>query len=298
VWRSCEWQRGAPLRSKRLGRVFVSGNYPIAASRDRVPAVSRAFRILLSIGLLLALAPREANAETFTRRSFVLPSGSVELTGMPARPVVLGLDISDDGDFEPFHAPLHLYFGVATDLTLGITHEVGPFYPNGGPCFNCDRVYNDVGLSILFNLVRSRNFDLELSFAAPQFTQFRPDLFVAVRGGVLGRANLGDTVALVFDPSLQIGLSNRSEGNGDYLWLPFWFYFQVTDSVAPFVGSGLGGGVEGFFSHMEIPLEGGVIVEVSQNVDLGGVFQFHNLFGDGGSFAWRQLGLLGRFRFN
>jgi hypothetical protein len=102
----------------------------------------------------------------------------------------------------------------------------------------------------------------------------------------------------VFDPSLQIGLSNRSLGNRDYLWLPFWFYFQVTDSVAPFVGSGLGGGVEGFFSHMEIPLEGGVTVAVSQNVDLGGVLQFHNLFGDGGSFAWRQLGLLGRFRFN
>lgn len=260
--------------------------------------MSRASRILLAVALLLALAPREATAEPFTRRSFVIPSGSVELTGMPARPVVLGLGVSDENTFEPFHAPLHLYLGVATDLMLGITHEVGPFYPYGGPCFNCDRVYNDVGFSILFNLVRSAGFDLTLSFAAPQFTRFRPDVFVAVRGGVLGRANLGDTVALVFDPSLQMGLSNRSRGNGDYLWLPFWFYFQVTDSVAPFVGSGLGGGVEGFFSHMEIPLEGGVTVAVSQNVDLGGVLQFHNLFGDGGSFAWRQLGLLGRFRFN
>ena len=64
------------------------------------------------------------------------------------------------------------------------------------------------------------------------------------------------------------------------------------------IGSGMGGGVEGFFSHMEIPLEAGVIVDVSQNVDLGGVLQFPNLFGDGGSFRWRQLGLLGRFRFN
>jgi hypothetical protein len=263
-----------------------------------VPVVSRAFSFLLTIAVLFALVPREASAETFTRRSFVPPSGSVELTGMPARPVVLGLDISDETHFEPFHAPLHLYFGVATDLALGITHEIGPFYPYGGPCFNCDRVYNDVGFSILFNLVRSAGFDLNLSFAAPELTQFRPDLFVAIRGGVLGRANLGNTVALVFDPSLQIGLSNRPDGNGDYLWLPFWFYFQVTDSVAPFVGSGLGGGVEGFFSHMEIPLEGGCIVDVSQNVDLGGVLQFHNLFGDGGSFAWRQIGLLGRFRFN
>jgi hypothetical protein len=260
--------------------------------------VTRAVGLLLSVVLLFTLVTREASAETFTRRSFVLPAGSVELTGMPARPTVLGLDISDDTTFEPFHAPLHLYFGVATDLTLGVTHEVGPFYPWGGPCFNCNRVYNDVGFSILFNLVRSAGFELELSFAVPEITQFRPDVFVAARGGVLGRANLGDTVALVFDPSLQIGLSNRGKGNGDYLWLPFWFYFQVTPSVAPFVGFGMGGGVEGFFSHMEIPLEGGCIVDVSQNVDLGGVLQFHNLFGDGGSFAWRQVGLLGRFRFN
>jgi hypothetical protein len=60
----------------------------------------------------------------------------------------------------------------------------------------------------------------------------------------------------------------------------------------------MGGEVEGFFSGLQIPLEGGCIVEVSRNVDLGGVLQFHNLFGDGGSFAWRQLGMLGRFRFN
>jgi hypothetical protein len=268
--------------------------------------VTRAVGSLLSVVLLSTLVTREASAETFTRRSFVLPQGSVELTGMPARPTVLGLDISDETNFEPFHAPLHLYFGVTTDLTLGVTHEIGPFFPYGGPCFNCDRVYNDVGFSILFNLVRSAGFELELSFAAPEITQFRPDLFVSVRGGVLGRANLGDTVALVFDPSLQIGLSNRGRDDGpnpgrrnrDYLWLPFWFYFQVTPSVAPFVGFGMGGGVEGFFSNMEIPVEGGCIVDVSENVDLGGVFQFHNLLGDGGSFAWRQLGLLGRFRFN
>jgi hypothetical protein len=67
--------------------------------------------------------------------------------------------------------------------------------------------------------------------------------------------------------------------------------------VAPFVGTGLGGRLEGFGNRHEIPLEGGVIVSLTNDVDLGGVLQFNNLFGSGGTFDIRQIGLLGRFRF-
>jgi hypothetical protein len=267
--------------------------------------VTRAALLTLTSFLALATVTPDARAEVFTRRSFTLPAGSVELTGMPARPSMLALDISDDGDFEPFHAPLHVYFGAVKDLTLGITHEVGPFYGYGGPCFNCDTVYNDVGFSLLWNLVRMDGFELELSIAAPEFLQFRPEVHAAFRGGVLGRVNAGDVVAIVFDPSLQIGLTGRPNdqrpgigNNKDFLWLPVWFYFQVTPGVAPFVGTGFGGRVEGFFSHMEMPLELGCIASPGQNVDVGGMLQFNNVFGDGGSFDWRQIAFLGRFRFN
>jgi hypothetical protein len=233
-----------------------------------------------------------------------LPQRAVELTGMPARPTMLALDISRDSDLSPFHAPFHLYFGVTNDLTLGITHEIGPFYRWGGPCFNCDRAYDDVGLGILYNLVRSGASEIDLHFEAPEFTRFDP-VFLAVRAGVLGRVNVGSVFALVFDPSIQIGLTRRGNrpgdrrpgGNRDYLWLPAWFYFQVTPSVAPFVGTGFGGGVEGFFDHVEVPLELGCIFSVTPNVDLGAMLQFNNLLGDGGSADWRQIGFLGRFRF-
>lgn len=266
--------------------------------------MKRAALATLTSFLALATAAPGARAETFTRRALVTPSGSVELTGMPARPAMLALDISEGSDFEPFHAPVHVYFGVADGFALGVTHEIGPFYRWGGPCFNCGRIYNDVGLSLLYNLVRNDMFELELSFAAPQFLQFRPELHAAIRGGVLGRVNFGSVVALVFDPSLQIGLSGRANdprpgygGNTEFLWLPAWFYFQVTPSVAPFVGTGFGGRVEGFFSHMEMPFELGCITSPGQNVDVGGMLQFNNLFGDGGSFDVRQIAFLGRFRF-
>jgi hypothetical protein len=262
-----------------------------------VAGVSR-HRLVLALCLALLLVSRSASAE-FTTHSFTVPPGHVEITGMPARPSMVALDLSKDSDLTPFHLPLHVYFGVSDKLTLGITHEVGPFYRYGGPCFNCNRAYNDVGLGILYQLVRSAGFELDLHLDAPEFLSFEPT-FLAVRGGVLGRVNIGSVVAIVFDPSLQIGLTRRPANRGnnkDYLWLPAWFYFQVTRSVAPFVGTGVGGRLEGFFDGAEVPLELGCIGSLTDDIDLGGYFQFNNLLGSGGSADWRQIGMLGRFRF-
>jgi len=256
--------------------------------------------LVLFVVTLIGLSAPAAQAQEFTRRSYILPRSSVELTGMPARPTMLGLDISENSNLEPFHAPVHVYFGVTDSLTLGITHEIGPFYRFGGPCFNCRRFYDDVGLGILYGLVRSAGFELDFHGEAPEFLSFNPNVLLAVRGGVLGRVNLGSVGALVFDPSLQIGLTRRPNNQGnnkDYLWLPAWFYFQVSPTVAPFVGTGIGGRLEGFGDYHEIPLELGAIVSLTRDIDLGGMIQFNNLLGNGGTFDNRQLALLGRFRF-
>lgn len=244
-------------------------------------------------GIALTAFASVAEAQEFTRRSYAIPQGSVELTGTPARPMMMGISLSEDSDLEPVHFPIHVYFGVTDNLTLGITHDFGP-------CVNCDTVYNDLGLGIIYNLIRDPSFELDLHFTAPLFQRFEPRVDLSVRGGVLGRVNFGDVVALVFDPSLKIGLTNRPRSRSDnkeYLYLPAWFYFQATDVVVPFVGTAFHGPLEGYFDHLQIPLEGGVVFSVSQNVDLGFVFTFHNLLGRGGSGDWRELGFVGRFRF-
>ena len=41
-----------------------------------------------------------------------------------------------------------------------------------------------------------------------------------------------------------------------------------------------------------------MIASVNRNIDLGGVFRFRNLMGRGGSADWRELGFIGRFRFD
>jgi hypothetical protein len=250
-----------------------------------------------ALGLALTVP---AAAQEVVHGGFVPEKGAVELTGMPARPTMAGLDVSYNNDNEPFHLPIHVYIGVTDKLALGPIHEIGPFYPYGGPCFNCDRVYNDIGLGILYSLIREQRFELVLNADAPVFLNFRDNVFLSVRGGVLGRLALGDIASFVFDPSLQIGLTARPDrdgGNKDYLWLPVWFYFRATDRVAPFVGTGIGGRVEGFGDNFAIPLEGGCIVGVTPKIDLGGVFTFYNLMGHGGNAEGRQIGFLGRFRF-
>jgi hypothetical protein len=261
--------------------------------------VKRHFTLFLALVLCLAVSTPAA-AQLLTHRSFVPPPHTVELTGMPARPTMVGLDVSYRTKLEPFHLPLHLYFGVTDELALGPIHEIGPFFPYGGPCMNCDRIYDDIGLGILYALIRQPNFELVFNGDAPVFLSFRDRVYMAIRGGVLGRLNLGTAAAFVFDPSLQIGISGRPDqdgGNKDFLWLPAWFYFNASEDVAPFVGIGLGGRVEGFGDNFQIPLEGGCLVSIAPNMDVGGVFQFYNLMGHGGSADGRQIGFLGRFRF-
>jgi hypothetical protein len=242
--------------------------------------------------VLLGIFAGDASAQVYTRRSYVLPKSSIELTGEPARPMMAGINLSDEADLEPFHFPIHLYFGVTDDLTLGITHD-------RGFCPNCDDVYNDVGMGILYNIVRDPSFELDLHLTAPLIQNFDP-FFLSVRGGVLGRVNFSDLVAMVFDPSLKIGITNRPDEDGnnkEYLYLPVWVYFQATDKLVPFVGTAFHAPLEGYFDALQVPLEGGMIISVNNDIDLGFVFAFTNLFGRGGDLDYRELGFLGRFRF-
>lgn len=228
-------------------------------------------------------------AEEWTHKSFLMPDGSFEITGDPARPAMLGINASRDSFAKPITVAPHFYWAVTDDLSIGISHRAGL-------CFNgCDKPYNDAGFDLMYFLTGSNKFELDLHAGAP-IRSFSP-FMLGVQGGVIGRVNIGSVTAFVFDPSLYVGFSNRRRGNREELDLPFWFYFQATDVVVPFVGSGLSGPLDGFFDGFSVPLEGGMLFDVARNVDVGFSMRFHNLMGRGGSADWRSLYFLGRFRF-
>ena len=261
--------------------------------------MKRLAALAFAVAALLGLSG-PAHAQEVMRGGFVPPKGTVEVGGMPARPTMAALDISNGSDNVPFHFPIHVYIGITDKLALGPIHETDPFNSFGGLCPNCDPPYNDIGLGILYSLIREPGFELDLNGDAPVFLNFDTRVFMSVRGGVLGRLALGSIASFIFDPSLTIGLTSRPDadgGNKDSLYLPVWFYFAATDKVAPFVGTGLLGRLEGFGDNFRIPLEGGCLVGVTPDIDLGGVFTFNNLMGHNGSGDYRQIGFLGRFRF-
>lgn len=244
-------------------------------------------RVVLIAGALLAwsAAARAQEAPTYAHRSFLLRRGQFQISGDPARNQIVRVNASRENKFgDPVGIAPHFYWGVSREVTLGITHE-------WGLCFGCRRVYNDAGFALLYGLVNVEGFELDLHLRAAAWSldPFR----MSVGGGVIGRYDFSPAASLVFDPSLMIGITHR----GATLSLPAWFFFQPSPAVAPFVGTGLYGDVEGFFGHFAIPVEGGVMFTASGQVDLGALFRFYNLLGHGGSIDGRELGMLARFRF-
>jgi hypothetical protein len=240
------------------------------------------------LALAATLAAGSAAAQEYTHRSFLTRQGHFEITGEPSRPQILRIDVSRDGA-NPISLAPHFYWGVSRDVTIGITHRNGLCLSGCG-----DRRYNDVGFGVLLNLARSADFEIDLNtgFQARSFEPFQ----LGWKGGVLGRVTFS-SVAFVFDPTLYIGLTRRDTGNREEIVLPFWFYFQATPTITPFVGAMLVGPLDNFGRANSVPVEGGVLFKLGDQVDLGAYFRFHNLLGRGGNPHGRELGMLARFQF-
>ena len=262
---------------------------------------TKSLALIASAGLALfaCLAPRAAHAQEWTRQSFLLPKGGFEITGTPARPELMRINIADGNAFKPVEIPAHFFWGVSDDVMLGVTHEQGLRLNTGpGPA---RKVYNDVGFGAVVFLAGQRNYEVDLHLGVP-FHQLSPDLWVGAQFGILGRANVAEHVALVYDPGVYVGFNHRDTGNGDYLNLPIWFYFQATPVVVPFVGTGVQGPLDHFGDRFSIPLEGGVLFTVAQGIHIGGMLHFDNVAGREPDFVphrfdARTLGFIGQFRF-
>ena len=119
-----------------------------------------------ALGAATLLGSPAAGAEEWITRSYILPDGDFELTGSPARPRMVEMNLSENSAFQPVQIAPHFYWGATNSLTLGITHQRGICLNDG--CWAPDgdqHVYNDAGFAILASLVRKRRFEL-VTFAA------------------------------------------------------------------------------------------------------------------------------------
>jgi hypothetical protein len=253
---------------------------------------------LATLALLCAAVslPRAAKAQEWTRQSFLLPKGDFELTGSPARPDLVRMNMSKDHAFQPVEFPVNFFWGVTNHVMIGITHEHGLKLNSGAPDPKFRDTYNDVGFGSVIFLGGGRNFEVDLHAGVP-FHRLSPELFVGVQAGILGRVNFSQKVAMYFDPSLYVGVNHRDIDNGDQLHVPIWIYFQPTRIIAPFVGTALDGPFKGFGDNFTIPLEGGVLFTVARGIHIGGMLRFPNALGKHSTADNRELTFLGQFRF-
>jgi len=260
------------------------------------PRVNLLNTITVTMLAAFALAPRPARAQEWTRQSFLLREGGFELTGSPARPDFMRINMSKDSAFKPVEFPINFFWGVTDHVMLGITHERGLRLNSGAEDPKFRDTYNDVGFGSVIFLGGGRNYEVDLHAGVP-LHQLSPEVWVGVQAGILGRANFAEKVAFYYDPSLYFAANHRDEGNGDALHVPIWFYFQPTPMIAPFVGTGLDGPFKNFGDYFTIPLEGGVLFTVARGIHLGGMLRFPNALGKNNTLDWRELTFLAQFRF-
>lgn len=258
--------------------------------------------LTVSLAIATLLVPRAAQAQEWTRQSFVLPKGGFEITGSPARPDLVRMNLSKNQAFEPVDFPVNFFWGVSSKVMIGITHERGLRLNTGVQDPKFRDTYNDVGFGSVIFLGGGHNYEVDLHAGVP-LHQLSPEVWVGAQIGVLGRANVSRKVALIFDPSLYFGFNQRDQGNGDELHLPIWVWFQPTHIIAPFVGTALEGTLRNFGDNFRIPLEGGVLFTVAHGIHIGAMLRFPNALGKRDELKYdsnldaRELTFLGQFRF-
>ena len=183
-----------------------------------------------------------------------LHQGAISVDG----DVVIGL--SKGNAWKPIQVIPNLYYGVSNELTAGFANNTNAEIfqavsaPGGrGLCLSgssngCAHVYNSFSLDALFSFMRSSRLDL----AAHGGVDFVLDPFLlSLRLGVKGKAGIGP-LAIVFDPSLNIGLIKRYE-NKEYLQVPLRIGLMATQQLNVGVSVALNGQLDGFGEQLPDP---------------------------------------------
>jgi hypothetical protein len=231
--------------------------------------------------------PAGTGAPTVTLRQ-----GGISVDG----DVVVGLDSGGAG--EPIQIVPNFYYGVSDVLSVGLAHNPGAeiFQTSGrGLCLTgetggCLKVYNNLSLDALFSFMRSAGMDLA-AHAGLDFITLSDPTALSLRLGVKGKALAGPLI-IVFDPSINIGLTERDGGNKEILQLPVRLGFLVTPQLNLGVSVALVGLLDGFGDTYVVPLGLGGTFAVNNQLALRAQFTFDGLisgFPGGGSADFRTL---------
>jgi len=198
--------------------------------------------------------------------------------------VLLLVNASKDNFGKPTSLAPDLFYSVSDTVQIGLLHT-GPMgwqsRPGFGLCLTgttngCPKVYNNVGVDLMFGLLYG---DFHLSLHSSLFVlPISEPTGVMWAIGLTGKFHFTDVVALFFDPQVGVMLSNRALYK-EQLFIPVELQFQTTAAVSLKVLSGVTGQLSELGDTYQVPLGLGLVGNVSSHVDLGLRFSFDNLLG-------------------
>jgi hypothetical protein len=231
--------------------------------------------------LLAALAwapPASAYPDEYALRPLQLPSGMAQLKV----PVVINL--SRDNAGSPVYIPFEIRLGLTPQLELRL------FHPGHGLCVSgkshgCGHVYNDLGVGLLYNVLHEQDMDVAVlgAFEVASFDPGRLRLDVG-----FGWKYLHAPFSIAVSPYLGFGMNHRDD-NGDGLFVPAEFAFQLAPPTAMFVESGIYGDLHNLGDTVHMPLGVGINYLITHGADIGAEFLLTDAIGNGGGTDGRLI---------
>jgi hypothetical protein len=229
--------------------------------------------VACSLATVAAAQPASAYGDypdEYALRPLQLPSGMAQLKV----PVVI--NVSRDNAGRPVYIPFEIRLGLTPQLELRL------FHPGRGLCVSgkshgCGHVYNDLGVGLLYNVLHEHDMDVAV-LGALEVASFDPARLRLDVG--FGWKYVRAPFSIVVSPTLGFGLNHRDD-NGDGLFVPAEFAFQLSPPTAMFVESGIYGDLHNLGDSIHMPLGVGINYLVTQGADIGAEFVLTNAIGHG-----------------
>ncbi|HWO21878.1 MAG TPA: hypothetical protein VNO30_24085 [Kofleriaceae bacterium] len=227
--------------------------------------------------------------------------GAVPLTLYKGKILIAGstvnINLSADAVGKPISLAPSVWYGIDDKLTVGLTHDGGSTVWTPRPGFRtitldilgmtvtglggagicltgdengCSGIYDNVGVDALYS-IKNERFSLA---AHPGIDVFSFDPFtLSLRVGVLGRYLVNDKIAVVFDPRIKIGITER-DFNKETIDVPIWAWYAINDKISAYLHTGFNAAFDGFGDTLTIPLQLGANFMVNHNLTVGLDFGF------------------------
>ncbi|MFA6033436.1 MAG: hypothetical protein WC889_11100 [Myxococcota bacterium] len=208
-------------------------------------------------------------------RPLTNPKGMFELRGNTVQ-----VNLSKDAEGKPVSLAPAIFYGITDEFTIGITTPVNGLCLTGDDG-GCTHVFNDIAVDFQYYAISKGSY-LLVPHGGVSFSSFQPARS-EFNLAVLNFIQFNAWLALFIEPSVSVGLNDRTAAHPDSVNIPFLLGFQVIPKVFLFAATGIGGSLYNFSNGYVVPVSAGGWYSFTNRIDVGAEFQFTNLTPHDGS---------------